>query len=315
MEETRKVLTEEEILVEVSRLRKKGRTDEIVELVSADYAFGLTKEEVNLYLEKEFEVEQMYMVSKALRECGVELAKVIAKDTYDKYRMQVAIDFCNKGVPAEAIKKGLDQTGNAHSLKAVLTKVLSALQVDTEKESLRQQLEEKDKVIQSQQKTIEEVNAENTKLKSTNKELEDAIKKVEKEREQKEEKKKEPEETKAEIPAPAPTPAPTPEIHYVVGVAGQNQSMMPLALEQSVKSKQSGMYALLGKLAFKKKSRQDIVGMVASGRLNTAQLVQIKHAIERGLTEQQLIHLINSCVPPEQMKEIIEIAELENTLT
>ena len=106
-----------------------------------------------------------------------------------------------------------------------------------------------------------------------------------------------------------------PEVQYVVGVTGQNQSVIALPIERAIPSKQKGIYALAGNLAFKKKSRQDIVGMVASGRLNTAQLVQIKHAIERGLTEQQLVHLINSCVPPEQMKEIIEIAELENTLT
>ncbi len=313
MEETRKVLTQEEIAQEVNRLTRGAMKDEIIEMVSSDYAFGLTKEEVDLYLDKQFEVEQMRMVSKALRECGVELAKVIAQEKYDKHRMQVSIEFCSKGVPVEAIQKGLEQTGNAHSLKEVLSKVLTALNVDTEKEALKKQLEEKDKVIQSQQKTIEEAGAEISKLKSTNKELEDAIKKAEKERELQEEKKEEAEAKSVVMSTPAPVP--TPEIHYVVGVSGQNHSVLPLSMEQSGKSKQSGMYALLGKLAFKKKSRQDIVGMVASGRLNTAQLVQIKHAIERGLTEQQLVHLINSCVPPEQMKEIIEIAELENTLT
>lgn len=309
METIRKGLTQEEIASEISRLTRNGRTDEIIELVKGDYAFGLTKDEVNLYLSKQLEVAQMSMISKAIRECGVELAIAIAEETYDKYRMQVAIDFCNKGVPTEAIKKALEQTENAHSLKATLTKVLEALQVDAEKESLKQQLEEKDKVIQSQQKAIEEAGEEIQKLKDEKKELEAAVKSAEQKAQVQEEKTEEPEVTKAETLAPAP------EIHYVVGVAGQNQSVMPFALEQSGKSKQSGMYALLGKLAFKKKSRQDIVGMVASGRLNTAQLVQIKHAIERGLTEQQLVHLINSCVPPEQMKEIIEIAELENTLT
>ena len=315
MEETRKVLTADEIANEINRLTRNGRTDEILELVRADYAFGLTKEEVNLYLSKQLEVAQMSMISKAIRECGVELATVIAEEKYDKHRMQVAIDFCNKGVPVEEIKKALEQTGNAHSLKETLTKVLEALQVDSEKESLKKQLEEKDQVIQSQQKTIEEASGEITKLKKEKEELEEAVKSAEQKNKVQEEKKEEPEATKVENPIPTPTPAPAPEIHYVVGVAGQNQTMMPLALERSGKSKQSGMYALLGKLAFKKKSRQDIVGMVASGRLNTAQLVQIKHAIERGLTEQQLVHLINSCVPPEQMKEIIEIAELENTLT
>lgn len=299
METIRKGLTQEEIASEINRLKRNGRTDEIIELVKGDYTFGLTQDEVNLYLSKQLEVAQMSMISKALRECGVELATVIAEEKYDKHHMQVAIDFCNKGVPVEAIQKALEQTGNAHSLKTTLTKVLEALQVDAEKESLKQQLEEKDKEIR--------------KLKDEKKELEAAVKSAEQKIKVQEEKKEEPEAAKAETQAP--TPAPTPEIHYVVGVAGQNQSMMPLALEQSGKSKQSGMYALLGKLAFKKKSRQDIVGMVASGRLNTAQLVQIKHAIERGLTEQQLVHLINSCVPPEQMKEIIEIAELENTLT
>ena len=141
-------------------------------------------------------------------------------------------------------------------------------------------------------------------MKKQNEELQSTKKKAE----------EKPKEEKVEIPKTEAEVVPTPDIQYVVGVNRPNQAILPLAVEKSTPSKQSGMYALAGKLAFKKKSRQDIVGMVASGRLNTAQLVQIKHAIERGLTEQQLVHLINSCVPPEQMKEIIEIAELENNL-
>ena len=52
MESTRTVLTESEIANEINRLKRKGRNDEIIELVSSDYSFGLTKEEVNIYLSK-----------------------------------------------------------------------------------------------------------------------------------------------------------------------------------------------------------------------------------------------------------------------
>jgi len=45
-----------------------------------------------------------------------------------------------------------------------------------------------------------------------------------------------------------------------------------------------------------------------------AQLVQIKSAIEKGLTEGQLVELINNNVSAEKMKEIIEIAVLENSM-
>ena len=65
---------------------------------------------------------------------------------------------------------------------------------------------------------------------------------------------------------------------------------------------------------FKKKSRADIVKLVASGALVPAQLVQIKSAIEKGLTESQLVELINNNISAEKMKEIIEIAVLENSM-
>ena len=91
MESTRTALTESEITTEINTLKRKGRNDEIIELVSSDYSFGLTKEEVNIYLSKQLEVAQMRMVSKAIREHGVDFAKLIAKEKYDSQRMQVAI--------------------------------------------------------------------------------------------------------------------------------------------------------------------------------------------------------------------------------
>ena len=72
--------------------------------------------------------------------------------------------------------------------------------------------------------------------------------------------------------------------------------------------------SLFARLSFKKKSRADIVKLVVSGDLVPAQLVQIKSAIEKGLTESQLVELINNNISAEKMKEIIEIAVLENSM-
>lgn len=105
-------------------------------------------------------------------------------------------------------------------------------------------------------------------------------------------------------------------VYYQMPVVdGQGRVIQRVPVERTVrKSSQNGIAGLLGKLGFMKKSRQDIVKLVAGGDLVPAQLVQIKNAIERGLTEGQLVELINNNVAAEKMKEIIEIAVLENSM-
>ena len=103
-------------------------------------------------------------------------------------------------------------------------------------------------------------------------------------------------------------------VYYQVPVVdGRGQIIQQVQIEQ-MQRKSNGATGILGKLGFKKKSRADIVKLVASGELLPAQLVQIKSAIERGLTEGQLVELINNNVAAEKMKEIIEIAVLENSM-
>ena len=103
-------------------------------------------------------------------------------------------------------------------------------------------------------------------------------------------------------------------VYYQLPVVdGGGQVIQQVQIER-MQRKSNGATGILGKLGFKKKSRADIVKLVASGELLPAQLVQIKSAIERGLTEGQLVELINNNVAAEKMKEIIEIAVLENSM-
>ena len=105
-------------------------------------------------------------------------------------------------------------------------------------------------------------------------------------------------------------------VYYQIPVVdGSGNVVQRLPIERSVrKSCNSGVASLFARLSFKKKSRADIVKLVASGDLVPAQLVQIKSAIEKGLTESQLVELINNNISAEKMKEIIEIAVLENSM-
>ena len=105
-------------------------------------------------------------------------------------------------------------------------------------------------------------------------------------------------------------------VYYQIPVVdGTGNVVQRLPIERSVrKNSNNGVASLFARLSFKKKSRADIVKLVASGDLVPAQLVQIKSAIEKGLTESQLVELINNNISAEKMKEIIEIAVLENSM-
>ena len=105
-------------------------------------------------------------------------------------------------------------------------------------------------------------------------------------------------------------------VYYQIPVVdGTGNVVQRLPIERSVrKISNSGVASLFARLSFKKRSRADIVRLVATGDLVPAQLVQIKSAIEKGLTESQLVELINNNISAEKMKEIIEIAVLENSM-
>lgn len=103
-------------------------------------------------------------------------------------------------------------------------------------------------------------------------------------------------------------------VYYTVPVMGYNGIAVAGITINRNEKKSSGLSAIFSKLCFKKKSRVNIVKLVSAGKLSAEQLVMIKSAIEKKLTEGQLVELINNNLDPVTMKEIIEIAVLENSL-
>ena len=103
-----------------------------------------------------------------------------------------------------------------------------------------------------------------------------------------------------------------PGAYYNVAVVdgnGKVVSFMPVERMERKREK-STMSAIFSRLTFRKKI--DIVKLVAEKDLEPKQLVQIRSAIEKGLSEDQLLVLINNQIPAEQMEKIINIAVYEN---
>lgn len=175
-------------------------------------------------------------------------------------------------------------------------------------ENYKAQIAEKENLLSHQQDEIQREKGKNARLEQEKEQLERRLqimsKKLEKEETADTERNGKTQET---VPQQAVTPA----AHR----NGQTEKIIDYEpVETYEKKKPAGILELFMKICLKKTSRADIVRLVTKGELSTEQLAQIKHAIESGLTEQQLTELINNNVEAEKMKEIIEIAVLENKL-
>ena len=337
MEENRQVLSGEEIKAVIIEIKESGWVDaNLLSLVRKDLEFGLTREEVDIYLNEKFKPSQMRKLSLALRKHGVDFAKSIAKEELDEQCMQVAIDYFDKGVSLDEITKGTVQIQSAHALREIYEGIVKGIKEAEKTESTGETLVNKDyvekllsdmkeivvginrnaeryeklsdklKEIEISDRVREEVAAKDALLQKQQEEIENLNSTIAELREKLAEKEEDMKEMKNAVPTQIP-------VQYVATFQGAPNGQPITAVIEKGQSKNQGLYAIIGKLAYKKKSKQDIIKLVASGELSREQLVQIKIAMEKGLTEEQLLSLIHGNVSPEQMKEIIEIAVLENS--
>lgn len=400
MEEKREPLSEMAIERKIQILRNKHMDSEVIALVKSDYEYGLTDDEIGLYLNKSYDIEQMKVLSKCLHKGVSEALLTLLKDSrMAAPKMQTALDYYEKGVPIDAIREVVQKDDTAVNMRRMfdvvleklnkakeqvpqdleyvkalisqmdevvakinhqnerydaLNKKLSEIETSKDDEEVRERLvkenQDKDALINSQQNEL-------NKASSTIARLRDDIEKKDKEMKRmseriesledkiigiatdnmkaaevkndagKTENAEDVADTKEDrtdkktvdtvaVPQNMQAVANGIPVYYQIPVVdGTGNVVQRLPIERSVrKSSNSGVASLFARLSFKKKSRADIVKLVASGDLVPAQLVQIKSAIEKGLTETQLIELITNNISAEKMKEIIEIAVLENSM-
>ena len=66
MEENREPLSAIAIEKKLQLLRNKHFSEDTIALVTSDYEYGLTEEEISLYLNKSYDIEQMKILSECL---------------------------------------------------------------------------------------------------------------------------------------------------------------------------------------------------------------------------------------------------------
>ena len=397
MEEKREPLSQMAIEKRIQLLRNKNVDNEVIALVKSDYEDGLTDDEVNLYLDKNYNLNQMKVLSNCLHK-GVseEMMTLLRESKMAGGQMQTALNYYEKGVPVAAIKEVVEKDDTAINMRRmldvvlenlskakeqkpedseyvkalvaqmeevvekinhqnerydVLNKKLSEIETSKDDEEVRERLvkdnQEKDELINDQQNELNKANGTIARLRDDiekkDKEmkrmseriesLEDKIMGVAVDNKKAAEEKPKQEETKPKdnvaettagkemvdtiaVPQAAPVIQNGIPVYYQIPVVdGTGNVVQRLPIERSArKSSNSRVASLFARLSFKKKSIADIVKLVASGDLVPAQLVQIKSAIEKGLTESQLVELINNNISADKMKEIIEIAVLENSM-
>lgn len=400
MEEKREPLSEMAIERKIQILRNKHMDSEVIALVKSDYEYGLTDDEIGLYLNKSYDIEQMRVLSKCLHKGVSEELLTLLKDSrMAAHKMQTALDYYEKGVPIDAIREVVQKDDTAVNMRRMfdvvleklnkakeqvpqdleyvkslvaqmdevvakinhqnerydaLNKKLSEIETSKDDEEVRERLvkenQDKDALINSQQNELNKASSTIARLRDDIEKKDKEMKRMSERIESLEDKiigiatdnmkaaevkndagKTENAEAVADtkedrtdkkmvdtvaVPQNMQAVANGIPVYYQIPVVdGTGNVVQRLPIERSVrKSSNNGVASLFARLSFKKKSRADIVKLVASGDLVPAQLVQIKSAIEKGLTESQLVELINNNISAEKMKEIIEIAVLENSM-
>ena len=101
-------------------------------------------------------------------------------------------------------------------------------------------------------------------------------------------------------------------MEYHAALVDENGRIIQMVPVERVEKKKEGgtLGALFSRLFLKRK--MDVVKLVAESGLEAEQIVQVRRALENGLTGKQLMVLINCRLPAEQMEEIIGIAVYEN---
>lgn len=103
-------------------------------------------------------------------------------------------------------------------------------------------------------------------------------------------------------------------MEYHAALVDENGRIIHMVPVERVEKKKEGgtLGALFSRLFLKRK--MDVVKLVAESGLEAEQIVQVRRALENGLTGKQIMVLINCRLPAEQMEEIIGIAVYENRM-
>ena len=170
MEEKREPLSQMAIEKRIQLLRNKNVDNEVIALVKSDYEDGLTDDEVNLYLDKNYNLNQMKVLSNCLHK-GVseEMMTLLRESKMAGGQMQTALNYYEKGVPVAAIKEVVEKDDTAINMRRMLDVVLENL--SKAKEQKPEDSEYVKALVAQMEEVVEKINHQNERYDVLNKKL------------------------------------------------------------------------------------------------------------------------------------------------
>ena len=170
MEEKREPLSEMAIERKIQILRNKHMDSEVIALVKSDYEYGLTDDEIGLYLNKSYDIEQMKVLSKCLHKGVSEALLTLLKDSrMAAPKMQTALDYYEKGVPIDAIREVVQKDDTAVNMRRMFDVVLENL--SKAKEQKPEDSEYVKTLVAQMEEVVEKINHQNERYDALNKKL------------------------------------------------------------------------------------------------------------------------------------------------
>lgn len=316
-----------------SRCLRGGYEKEIVEVITKE---GLTGEQMAValeFFEKGVPIDTVRNVTEKTEQTAFVMKKlfhsIMEKSGETEKKADTEEAYVKELVGQ--IKQVVEKIDFQEKRYDALNEKLKELQISGQdakiQNNLLTQLAEKDGLLEKQQNEINEARVALARLRNeldeVQKEKQELAKKIEeiKQQEKAAEQPKQEKRSYTEVTEQAAEDSkeqeafatqPQFKTEYQVAIMDRNGRIVQMVPVEHMKpKKEKGIFtALFSRLCLKKKA--DIVRMVAEKGLEPKQLVQIRNGIEKGLTEQQLMVLINNQIPAEQMEEIINIAVYEN---
>jgi len=238
----------------------------------------------------------------------------------------------------EKIEEMLSGIGeNSNFLQAVMDKLGTldtiAQSNDDVREALSKSVEEKERIINDQQDRITQAAKENAELRKKLEEVSNSKASFENEkahyekelcelrtenealRKEKEDmvrqiEDKEKELTKKNDELEEVSNRKVPNMNFDTTITDKNGVMGRVHVEQTQRKSPEGLLALAGKKLFGKQ-RVNLIKQLTGKGLNQQQMEQIKVAIESGLTDEEVIDIINSGFSAQEMEQAIQIVIAE----
>lgn len=98
---------------------------------------------------------------------------------------------------------------------------------------------------------------------------------------------------------------------YLAAIRGRNGEKHLIPVERTVRRKPDGLKAFAEKFFVKGRSDSDLIKQLTGKGLNTAQMEQVRMAVQAGLTGQEIGDLIDSGFSAEEMAQAVEIVLAE----